>query len=138
MKRIGAALMLAVLGLPAAAQDAPRNFPLDRAFRVISISGFDVQRSGLTLTVKRDGSRFAAAGSAGCNTWNASFIFRDDAQFDVTEIVATRKHCGGARMKTEDAFLTTLRSAHRWRLDEKKRLILEGEVGRLLLTSAPK
>ena len=41
-------------------------------------------------------------------------------------------------MTTEDAFLTTLNTAQRWRLDDKNRLIIEGEAGRLLLTTAPR
>ena len=38
-------------------------------------------------------------------------------------------------MTTEEAFLTTLKSAQRWRIDDKDRLIMEGEAARLLLTA---
>jgi hypothetical protein len=42
-------------------------------------------------------------------------------------------------MTTEEAFLTALKSAHRWRIDDKNRLIMEGDAARLLLTAdAPK
>jgi heat shock protein HslJ len=47
----------------------------------------------------------------------------------------TKKMCTKTMMTTEGAFLTTLKSAHKWRLDDKGRLIVEGEAGRLLLTS---
>ena len=136
MTRIGTAMLFVALALPAAAQDAPKSFPLDKTFKGISISGFDVQKSGLTLTVSRDAraNRVFGSGSAGCNNWTATFIFRDDIQLDVTEVVTTKKFCGKPRMTTEDAFLTTLKTVHRWRLDDKNRLVLEGESGRLLLT----
>ena len=38
-------------------------------------------------------------------------------------------------MTAEEAFLTTLQSAQRWRIDDKSRLIIEGEAARLLLTA---
>jgi hypothetical protein len=38
-------------------------------------------------------------------------------------------------MTSEEAFLTTLKSAQRWRIDDKNRLIVEGEAARLLLTT---
>ena len=137
MTRIGFAVFLAVLACPAAAQEVPSSFPLGKAFKGVSISGFDVQKSGITLTVTRDQTnrRVMAAGSAGCNNYTATFMFRDDAQFDVSDVVSTKRFCGKPRMTTEDAFLTTLRTAHRWRIDDKNRLVLEGEAGRLLLTA---
>lgn len=137
MMRIGTAALLVVMILaPAAAQEVPRGFPVDQTFKTISISGFDVQKSVLTLTVTRDraANQAKGAGSAGCNNWTAVFIFRDDTQMDVSDVVTTKKACPKPRMTTEDAFLTTLRSLHRWRTDGNK-LILEGEAGRLLMTS---
>ncbi len=132
-----AMLVAPALASGAAAQNAPRGFPLDREYKGVSISGFDVQRSGLTFKVTRDakGGRIVAAGSGGCNAWSATLLFRDEEQFDVSEVVTTRKFCGKPKMTTEEAFMTTLKSAHRWRVDGN-RLILEGEAGRLLLTSA--
>jgi heat shock protein HslJ len=59
-------------------------------------------------------------------------MLRED-QIDVIEVVTTKKFCGKPRMNTEEAFLTTLKSAHRWRMDDKGRLIIEGEAARLLL-----
>ena len=39
-------------------------------------------------------------------------------------------------MTSEGAFLTTLKSAQRWHIDGKNRLVVEGEAARLLLTGA--
>jgi heat shock protein HslJ len=130
MRRIGAAVLLTMLALPAAAQ----NFPLEKSFKVISISGYDVQKIGMTLKVMRQGDRLLASGHAGCNSWTATAAIRDE-QIDLTEIGTTKKFCGAPRMKSEEAFLTSLRSAHRWRIDDKGRLILEGDAARLLLTA---
>ena len=107
MRRIGrtmATLKMAVLAMaalkmaglaaaPALAQGAPSGFPLDRTFRGISISGFDVQRAGLTLTARfdRNAKRVTGSGSAGCNTWRATFLFRFDNRFAASEVVTTRK-----------------------------------------------
>ena len=52
-----------------------------------------------------------------------------------TYIVEFEGHFFGPFMTTEEAFLTTLKSSHRWRVDGN-RLIIEGEAGRLLLTGA--
>ncbi|MBM3528082.1 MAG: META domain-containing protein [Alphaproteobacteria bacterium] len=134
MMRIVALLLACfAMAVPAAAQDAPRGFPLDTAYRAISISGFDVQKSGITLTVTRRGDELRGSGNAGCNTWNAGVVIRED-RIDIVNIATTRKSCGGARMKTEQAFLTSLRSAQRWRVDGQ-RLIVEGEAARLLFTA---
>jgi heat shock protein HslJ len=129
-------LLLAVLMGPAAAQDAARKFPLSKPFKVISISGFDVQKAGMTLTIAPEpqGNRLVGSGHAGCNGWSATAVIRED-QIDVTNVVTTKKFCGKPRMTSEEAFLTTLKSAQRWRIDDKSRLILEGEAARLLLTA---
>ena len=60
---------------------------------------------------------------------------RED-QIEFTNIGTTRKLCPKPRMTSEEAFLTTLKSAQRWRIDDKGRLIVEGEAARLLLTAA--
>ena len=130
MRRIGCALLLTALALPAAAQ----NFPLDRPFKVISISGYEVAKIGMTLKVTHEGGQLRASGHAGCNGWTAAAVIRD-ADINLTDIATTKKFCGAPRMKSEEAFLTSLRSAHRWRLDDKGRLILEGDAARLLLTA---
>ncbi len=44
----------------------------------------------------------------------------------------TRKLCPKPQMTAEDAFLTSLRSAKRWRVDGD-RLIIEGDAARLLM-----
>jgi heat shock protein HslJ len=126
-------VLLALAALPAGAQDAGRGFPLDTRFKAISISGFDVQKIGMTLTVARGQNRLAGSGHAGCNSYTATVVVRDD-QIDFTDIVTTKEFCGKPRMTSEGAFLTTLKSAHRWRLDGQ-RLVIEGEAARLLLTS---
>jgi heat shock protein HslJ len=132
MTRIILPLLLAALALPAAAQNAPRGFPLDRPYAAISISGFDVQKKGLSLTVSRDPKGdLRGSGSAGCNSWNAGVILGND-QIDFTNIVTTRKLCAKPQMTAEDAFLTSLRSARRWHVDGDK-LIIEGDAARLLL-----
>ena len=133
MSRIGMVpLLLAALAAPAAAED----FPLNKPFKAISISGFEVVKAAMTLTVARNAKgELVGSGHAGCNSWNATVAVRED-QIDVSNVVTTKKFCGKPRMNTEEAFLTTLKSAHRWRLDDKNRLILEGEAARLLLTAA--
>jgi heat shock protein HslJ len=134
MTRIGALTLACVLwAVPAGGQEKPRELPLDTTYRAISISGFDVQKAGLTFTVTRRGDELRGSGSAGCNTWSGNVVVRDD-QLDIANIATTRKFCGGGRMKTEEAFLTSLRSARRWRIDGQ-RLILEGEAARLLFTA---
>ena len=130
MRRIGVTVLLITLALPAAAQ----NFPLDKAYKVISISGYEVAKIGMTLKVAHEGGQLRASGHAGCNGWTAIAAIRDE-QIDLAEIVTTKKFCGKPRMISEEAFLTSLRSAHRWRLDDKGRLILEGDAARLLLTA---
>jgi heat shock protein HslJ len=139
MRWLHVPLLLAVLTLPAMGQDTARNFPLGKAFKVISISGFDVQKAGITLTITPDpqSNRWIGSGNAGCNNWTAGVAIRED-QIDIMNVATTRKMCPKPRMTTEEAFLTTLRSAQRWRIDDKNRLIIEGEAARLLLTgSAP-
>jgi heat shock protein HslJ len=132
MRRIAMAMLLALLLVPPA---AAAEFPLDKSFKAISISGFDVQKAGITVTVARNRDGFRGSGNAGCNNWTATAMIRED-QIEFAEIVATKKSCGGPRMKTEEAFLASLRTAQRWRIDDKNRLIIEGETARLLLTSA--
>ena len=91
MRMLHVPLVLGALTLPAAAQDAARNFPLGKPFKVISISGFDVQKAGITLTI--------------------------------TPELQSKGWVGDAE------------SAQRWRIDDKNRLIIEGEAARLLLTA---
>jgi len=125
-------LPLAALASPVLAQSAAR-FPMDKSYKAISISGFDVQNKGLSLIVtKGSGSdELKGSGNAGCNNWNATVILRED-QIDFTNIVTTRKMCGKPVMNAEDAFLTSLRSAKRWHVDGDK-LIVEGDAARLML-----
>ena len=124
-------LPLAGLVSPAVAQNAAR-FPMDQSYKAISISGFDVQNKGLSLLVsKGSGSERKGSGNAGCNSWSATVILRDD-QIDFTDIVTTKKICGKPEMKAEEAFLTSLRSAKRWHADGD-RLIIEGDAARLML-----
>jgi hypothetical protein len=136
MTRILLPLLFVALAWPAAAQNAPHRFPVDKPYSAISISGFDVQKMGLTMTVSRDpkGDGLRGSGHAGCNGWSAGVILRED-QIDFAEIATTRKFCGKPRMKAEDAFLTSLKSAGRWRVDGDK-LIIEGDAARLLLKAA--
>jgi heat shock protein HslJ len=137
MIRTALGALLAMSVASAFAQTVPAGFPLDRGYKGISISGFDVQRAGITLTVTRNAkeNRVVGSGSGGCNNWTATFLFREGDAMDVTEVVTTRRSCPKAKMTTEEAFLTTLKSSHRWRVDGN-RLIIEGEAGRLLLTGA--
>jgi META domain len=125
-------LPLTALTSPALAQSAA-PFPMDKSYKAISISGFDVQNKGLSLLVaKGSGSdELKGSGNAGCNNWNATVILRDD-QIDFTNIVTTKKMCGKGEMKAEDAFLTSLRSAKRWHIDGDK-LVVEGDAARLML-----
>lgn len=137
MKRVVQVLLLLALAtLTAAAQDASRSFPLGKTFKVVSISGFDVQKAAMTLRVAAEpqSNRMAGSGHAGCNSWSANVVLREE-QIDITNVVTTKKFCGKPRMTSEQAFLTSLKSAQRWRLDDKSRLILEGEAARLLLTA---
>src|SRR5262249_42842516 len=124
--------LLASLALPASAQTAIR-FPLDQSYKAISISGFDVQRKGLSMTVSKNSGieGFRGMGNAGCNSWSANVILRDD-QVDFTEIVTTKKMCGKPEMTAEDAFLSSLRQAKKWHVDGNK-LVIEGDTARLML-----
>ena len=129
MKRIIGLPLLLVLTLPVQAQS---RFPVDKSFKAISISGFDVQNKGLSMTVSGDPKGdMRGSGSAGCNSWNATVILRDE-QLDFTNIVTTRKLCAKPTMTAEDAFRSSLRSAKRWRIDGDK-LIIEGDAASLML-----
>src|SRR5690242_20066943 len=127
---------LALMVLPAMAQ-APKEFPVGATYKVISISGYDVQNKNLTLTVTKARDGLRGAGNAGCNDWTAGVLLRDN-EIDFTSIATTRKACDKARMKAEDAFTNSLRRAQRWHLDDKNRLIIEGDTARLLLTPSSK
>jgi len=135
-RNLTAAFLIAMMTVPAVAQDSARKFPLGAPFKVISISGFDVQKAGMTLTISAEphSNRWVGTGHAGCNTWNAGVVIRED-QLDIMNIATTRKFCGKPRMTSEEAFLQSLRTAQRWKMDEKGRLIIEGEAARLLLTA---
>ena len=126
--------VLALMAVPSFAQ-APRQFPVGATYKVISISGYDVQNKNLSLTVTRIGDGMRGAGNAGCNDWTAGVLLRDN-EIDFTSIATTKKACDKARMTAEDAFTNSLRSAQRWHLDDKNRLIIEGDTARLLLTAS--
>lgn len=130
MKRIASVLLFAGLALPALAQG---SFPVTKSYKAISISGFDVQNKGLSLVVEKaaGGDELKGWGNAGCNSWTAGVILRDD-QIDFTNIVTTKKLCAKPQMAAEDAFLTSLRSAKRWHIEGDK-LIIEGDAARLML-----
>jgi heat shock protein HslJ len=128
--------LMAMTALPVEAQ-GPREFPTNTTYKAISISGFDVQKMELTLTVTKSADGFRGSGSAGCNSWTAGVMLRED-QIDFTAIATTRKMCDKGRMTAEGAFTNSLRTAQRWRFDDKNRLIIEGEAARLLLTAAKK
>lgn len=132
--RNGARVALALLfaGISSSALAQPAGFPVDKSYKAVSISGFDVQNKGLSMTVARGpGDQMRGSGNAGCNNWNAGVILHDD-QIDFTEIATTRKMCAKPVMTAEDAFLTSLRSAKRWHMDGDK-LIIEGDAARLML-----
>lgn len=133
---VSLATVLALGASPAAAQ-ALREFPTETTYKVVSISGFDVQNKDMTLTVTKTNEGLRGAGSSGCNNWNAEVLLRDD-QIDFTRIVMTKKACDKARMTAESAFTNSLRTAQRWHFDDKNRLILEGDAARLLLTADSK
>src|SRR5258706_10936312 len=134
MRRMVVGFALALLALPAAAQGA-REFPMNAPYKVISISGFDVQKMDLTLTATKSSDGLRGTGNAGCNNWTAGVILRED-QIDFTTIATTKKACDKGRMTTESAFTNSLRTAQRWHFDDKNRLIIEGEAARLLLTAS--
>src|SRR5262249_26130883 len=122
------ALLLAAVATPAAADD----FPLGKPYKAMSISGFDVIKAQITLTVARNDKKdLIVSGHAGCNSYTAAVQLRED-QFDVSDVVTTRKFCGKPRMTTEEAYLTALKSAHQWKVDGDK-LIIEGDTARLML-----
>jgi heat shock protein HslJ len=127
-------IALTLVALPALAQGT-REFPMNASYKVISISGFDVQKMDLTLTVTKSPEGLRGAGNAGCNNWTAGVILRDD-HIDFTGIATTKKACDKGKMTAESAFTNSLRTAQRWRFDDKNRLIIEGETARLLLTAS--
>lgn len=130
-------LFASIFAHAALAQGKPRGFPFDRPYKAISISGFDVQKMGMTLTVAPNakGEGLRGTGSAGCNAWNAVVMLRDE-QIDFTNIVTTKKYCGQSRMTAEQAFMRSLQSAQRWHA-EGDRLTIEGDAARLLLRTPP-
>jgi heat shock protein HslJ len=136
MKFIVCLFPFLLIAFSAGAQ-GPREFPMNTTYKAISISGFDVQKMELTLTVTKSADGFRGSGSAGCNSWTAGVMLRED-QIDFTAIATTRKMCDKGRMTAEGAFTNSLRTAQRWRFDDKNRLIIEGEAARLLLTAAKK
>ena len=136
MKIVVCLFPLLLIAFSAGAQ-GPREFPMNTTYKAISISGFDVQKMELTLTVTKTGDGFRGSGSAGCNSWTAGVMLRED-QIDFTAIATTRKMCDKGRMTAEGAFTNSLRTAQRWRFDDKNRLIIEGEAARLLLTASKK
>jgi heat shock protein HslJ len=127
-------LLAAALAVPAAAQEVARDFPMDKSYRAVSIGGSDVQNSGIIFKIARDqsGSRLRGSGSAGCNRWTATAVIRDN-EIDFAPIATTKMFCGQPRMTTEQAFLASLQSARRWRV-EGTQLIIDGAAGRLVLT----
>ena len=129
-------IVLALTATPSLAQ-APREFPVGATYKVISISGYDVQNKNLMLTVTKAGDGMRGAGNAGCNDWTAGVLLRDN-EIDFTSIATTKKGCDKARMTAEDAFTNSLRTAQRWRFDDKNRLIIEGDTARLLLSASSK
>jgi heat shock protein HslJ len=129
MRGMAIALLVAFV-VPAVAQG---GFPVDKSYKAISISGFDVQNKGQSLLVVQGATKgeLRGSGNAGCNNWSATVILRDD-QIDFAEIVTTKKMCAKPVMTAEDAFLTSLRSSKRWHIDGDK-LIIEGDASRLML-----
>ena len=127
---------LAIATFSAGAQGT-REFPMNTTYKAISISGFDVQKMDLTLTVTKSGDGFRGSGNAGCNNWTAGVMLRED-QIDFAAIATTKKMCDKGRMTAEGAFTNSLRTAQRWRFDDKNRLIIEGETARLLLSASKK
>ena len=107
---------------------------MDKSYKAISISGFDVQNKGLSLhgvARVRAATSVRARATPAATTGTPRVILRDD-QIDFTNIVTTKKMCGKPEMTAEDAFLTSLRSAKRWHVDGDK-LIIEGDAARLML-----
>jgi heat shock protein HslJ len=134
MRIIALGWLLTALVSPAFAQGA-RDFPVGKTYEAISISGFDVQKMKMTLMIAKDAKGdVRGTGHAGCNTWNGAAIVRGD-QIDFADIATTRKMCGKPIMTAEEAFLTSLKSAQRWRIDGE-RLIIEGDAARLLMRPA--
>jgi len=89
---------------------------------VWEVSGFNNGRhavvsplTGTTLTLAfRDGS---VVGSAGCNTFRASYTLEGD-RLTIGPPAATRKHCDGTGvMQQEGEFLAALESATTWAID---------------------
>ena len=133
---VSLATVLALMAAPAAAQ-APQEFPIGATYKVLSISGSDVQDKNMTLTVTKTSEQVRAAGNAGCNNWTSGVLLRD-GEINFTEIATTRMACDKERMKVEGAFTNALRLAQRWRFDDQNRLIIEGETARLLLAASSK
>jgi heat shock protein HslJ len=130
MTRWTAAALFVLASLPASAQ-TKQLFPVGQSYRVMSISGYDVQNKGLSMTITHTGGDYRGAGQAGCNTWTSAAVLRD-TEIDFVDIASTKKVCGKPEMTAEDAFLTSLRQAKRWRL-ERTDLIIEGDTAELRL-----
>jgi heat shock protein HslJ len=130
MTRGLAVLLFALLAWPALAQVEP-VFPVDRSYKVLTISGYDVRTKGLSITVTHKGGDYRAGGQAGCNTWTSAVVLRTK-EIDFVDISTTKKTCGKPAMDTQEAFLSALRQANRWRLD-REGLTIEGDAASLVL-----
>jgi heat shock protein HslJ len=126
--------MAALLAVPAAAQQVPREFPLDKSYKAVSIGARDVQNAGMTMRMSRNpDGRIRGSGHAGCNRWTASATIRQHV-VDFSAIATTKMFCDERRMTMERAFLRALQSARRWRIDGAQ-LILEGDAAPLTLVA---
>ena len=130
-------LLLALFTRLAVAEEATRRFPVDQRFSVAYLNGKDAGAKLLSLTIRRDqnGKGYRGGGFAGCNTWTAR-IEIDGDRLAVKEVGTTRKFCHGERMRTENEFLTTLRSLTRWHMDGPSLVLTGGGTGLLLVPSA--
>jgi len=124
-----AALLFVLMASPALAQEPV--FPIDRSYRVVTISGYDVRTKGLSMTVSHKGGDYRAAGQAGCNTWTSPIVLRTREIYFV-DIATTKKVCGKPEMDTQEAFISALRKADRWGLD-RNGLAIAGDAASLVL-----
>jgi heat shock protein HslJ len=129
------AVLAALLAVPAAAQEVPREFPLDKSYKAISIGTSDMQNAGITFRIARgpDG-RVRGSGSAGCNRWIASAVIREHT-IEFSPIMTTKMFCDEPHMRAEQEFLRAIQSARRWRMDSAQ-LIIEGDAAPLVLAAS--
>jgi heat shock protein HslJ len=103
------------------------QFPLGASWTAVSLNGRPIGGERPTMVVD---DQLRAKGFAGCNTYSATAFPLRENGFAVGPVAVTKRACDNATMASERSFLTALRGARRWGLQEG-RLVLQGTAGEI-------